>query len=377
VYGITNATDGVGVRGDTTGGYGVHGVSTGGIGVRGESTNQHGGLFTNNSSIGFAALQGIASGTPGYGIYGEGNSIGVWGSTTNGTGVRGATTGGYGVHGYSLGANNGGIGVRGESSGGDGVFGLSAATDGFGVHGISNDSSLFGRAIGVYGESSEGYGVKGSGGDIGVTGVAYGAAGSIGVYALNFGGGRALFADSDTGLAGDFGGDISVGGQCFGCFGPNRIDHPLDPENKYLSQVAVQSDDMLDVYSGNVTTDGKGEAVVTLPDWFEALNKDFRYQLTPIGQFAQAIVASEIKDNRFTIKTDKPNVKVSWLVTSVRNDPYAQAHPVQPEVEKPADEKGQYLHPELYGQPESKGIGYEDRQRLRKASATPQEQPKP
>jgi hypothetical protein len=135
---------------------------------------------------------------------------------------------------------------------------------------------------------------------------------------------------------------------------------------------------MMSIYNGNATTGAKGEAIVTLPAYVEALNKDFRYQLTIIGdQFAQARISSKIKDNRFTIKTDKPNIDVSWQVTGVRQDPYAKAHPIQPEVEKHADEKGKYLHPELYGQPESRGIGYEDRQRMQQASPKPPEQPKP
>ena len=94
-----------------------------------------------------------------------------------------------------------------------------------------------------------------------------------------------------------------------------RIDHPLDPENKYLYHAAIESSEVLNIYSGNVTTDKKGYAVVTLPEWFEAINRDFRYQLTVIGAFAQAIVANEVRGNRFAIKTNIPNTKVSWQVT--------------------------------------------------------------
>jgi len=92
-------------------------------------------------------------------------------------------------------------------------------------------------------------------------------------------------------------------------------------------------------------TDERGEAVVTMPAWFEALNRDFRYQLTVIGQFAQAIIATEMKDNRFAIKTDKPNVKVSWQVTGIRHDAYANAHRIPVEEDKPASERGSYLFP--------------------------------
>jgi hypothetical protein len=88
------------------------------------------------------------------------------------------------------------------------------------------------------------------------------------------------------------------------------------------------------------------------------LNRDFRYQLTVIGQFSQAIVAKEIENNRFNIKTDKPNVKVSWQVTGIRQDAYANAHPFVVERDKSTDERGYYLNPESFGQPESKGILY-------------------
>jgi len=107
-----------------------------------------------------------------------------------------------------------------------------------------------------------------------------------------------------------------------------KIDHPLDPASKYRYHSFVESPDMMNVYNGNITTDGSGLAIVTLPDWFEALNRDLRYQLTVIGLFAHAIVASEIGHNQFTIRTDKPNVKVSWQVTGIRQDAYANAHRV-------------------------------------------------
>ena len=96
--------------------------------------------------------------------------------------------------------------------------------------------------------------------------------------------------------------------------------------------------------------------MVELPEWFESLNSDFRYQLTVIGQFAQAIVASEIANHYFSIKTDRPSVKVSWQVTGVRHDAFAQAHGLQVEVEKPEKQRGYYIHPELYGAPEEKGM---------------------
>ena len=132
------------------------------------------------------------------------------------------------------------------------------------------------------------------------------------------------------------------------------IDHPLDPANKTLTHSFVESPDMMNIYNGNTITDAQGNATITLPAYFQALNREFRYQLTVIEQFAQAIVSSEIQENHFTIKTDKPHVKVSWMVTGVRQDAYANAHRLSVEDDKPAQEQGTYLHPEAHGQPKSK-----------------------
>ena len=98
----------------------------------------------------------------------------------------------------------------------------------------------------------------------------------------------------DKPLPAYFDGDVDVLGTLSKSSGSFKIDHPLDPANKYLYHSFVESPDMKNIYDGNVTTDGSGTAIVTMPAWFEALNTDFRYQLTVIGQLAQAIVASEI-----------------------------------------------------------------------------------
>jgi len=101
---------------------------------------------------------------------------------------------------------------------------------------------------------------------------------------------------------------------------------------------------MMNVYNGNATTDQHGLAVVTLPSYFEALNKDFRYQLTPMGSFAQATVAKEVHDNQFTIRTNKPGIKVSWQVTGVRHDAFAEQNPIHVEEEKAPRDRGYYMH---------------------------------
>jgi len=95
---------------------------------------------------------------------------------------------------------------------------------------------------------------------------------------------------------------------------------------------------MMNIYNGVAVLDSRGKAVVTLPDYFEALNKDFRYQLTCIGGAAPVYVAQEINDNRFLIAGGKPGLKVSWQVTGIRHDAYANAHRIPVEVEKTVEE---------------------------------------
>jgi hypothetical protein len=168
----------------------------------------------------------------------------------------------------------------------------------------------------------------------------------------------ALNVNHNTGgLAANFNGNVQVNGNISKSSGTFKIDHPLDPENKFLYHSFVESPDMMNVYNGNITTNSEGEATVDLPNYFNALNKDFRYQLTVIGTFAQAIVYEEVSSNNsFKVKTDKPNVKVSWQVTGIRKDAYAEKNRVIPEVSKAADERGKYLHPEAYGLSTERGI---------------------
>ena len=85
---------------------------------------------------------------------------------------------------------------------------------------------------------------------------------------------------------------------------------------------------------------------------------DFRYQLTCIGGFAPVYIATEIANHRFRIAGGSPGMKVSWQVTGIRHDAWAEAHRVQVEEQKPEAHRGRYLHPELYGQPKERAIGW-------------------
>lgn len=142
-------------------------------------------------------------------------------------------------------------------------------------------------------------------------------------------------------------GDLSVTGNIAKGGGTFKIDHPLDPKNKYLVHSFVESPEMMNIYSGNAKTDANGYVTVIMPSYFEAANKDFRYQLTSIGSFAQAIIKEKVSGNKFVIQTSTPNVEVSWQVTAVRADKFANENRIIPEKDK--EFKGTYLHPKLYG----------------------------
>lgn len=193
-----------------------------------------------------------------------------------------------------------------------------------------------------------GTGVFGKG-QTGVWGASNGAQNEFALYADNNG-------SNTVGWAGFFQGRVQVNGNLSKLGGSFKIDHPLDPANKYLYHSFVESPDMMNIYNGNITTNKQGEAIVKMPEYFAALNRDFRYQLTVIGQFAQAIVAEEIKNNQFKIRTDKPNVKVSWQVTGIRQDTYANENRIPVEEDKPATERGLYLYPKGFNQPAEKSV---------------------
>lgn len=199
------------------------------------------------------------------------------------------------------------------------------------IYGFNNGT---GRA--VLGISQNGIGING-GGRIGVNGFTSSSDPND----------AAIRGRSQTGIpyAGDFIGNVRVSGMLTKGGGSFRIDHPLDPKNKYLSHSFVESPDMMNIYNGNIMTNASGEAIVEMPSYFAALNRDFRYQLTVIGQFAQAMVAEKINGNRFKIKTDKPKVEVSWQVTGIRQDKFAEQNRIQVETEKSQTERGTLQNP--------------------------------
>jgi hypothetical protein len=316
---------------ETTNGAGVIGLAagTGGEGVFGKATSATGTTY---------GVEGDADSTSGTGVYGNatavsGSTVGVEGDTASptGVGVKGvssATTGTtYGVAGSTASTGTNASGVYGHATAStgstNGVEGVADSTSGTGVYGVATDG------YGVYGSSDSGYGV------VGQSSTGYG-----------------VYSDGPANVYGNLQvtGTLSKGGGSF------KIDHPLDPANKFLYHSFVESPDMKNVYDGVVTLDAAGEATVTLPDWFEALNRDTRIQLTAVGQFSPLFVKSEMQANSFSIAGGKPSQRVYWQLTGIRKDAWANAHRIPVEQEKPAAERGLYLHPVENGQPAAKGI---------------------
>jgi hypothetical protein len=315
VYGKADGPNSLGVHARQTGPAGT------GAAVYAEGNNNHG-LVAITGSPSSDAVKGITTSS-------EDSAVAVHGlvaSTSSGvdaTAVRGENRGtgtqGIGVYGTHAG---GGVGVFGSAAdGGAGLYGFTAS--GYGVIGGTS------TGVGVHGSSNTGIGVRGT---------------SVSWY------------------AGYFDGDVGVNGTLTKSAGAFKIDHPLDPTRKYLNHSFVESPDMLNVYSGTATLDAKGNATIGLPGYFDALNRDVRYQLTPIGGPAPDLhVRSGVANGRFRIAGGTAGQEVSWQITGIRKDPYAEAHRIVVEEAKPKADRGLYLNPELFGQPKEKGLDWRDR----------------
>jgi hypothetical protein len=277
-----------------------------------------------------ASASGVAgiNNSGGIGIYGAGGT-GVYG-TGPVSGVEGQGNAPYSNAGYFLGWS---------APAGSGYFG-SLGIETFGGNGDPNSGTAGGT--GIYGQGGGGTNGDGYGG--------YFIGGSQSLY------GHGIVANGGSGYAGYFNGDVNVTGNLAKGGGSFKIDHPLDPANKYLYHSFVESPDMMNIYNGTVALDANGEAVIPMPEWFGVLNRDFRYQLTCIGGFAPIYIAEELANNQFKIGGGRAGLKVSWQVTGIRQDAWANAHRIPVEEQKDAHERGFYIHPELYGAPAEKQI---------------------
>jgi hypothetical protein len=340
--GAFNSTNGSSISA-VTGHAGKHGMyaandaaSTGiGAAIRANG-RANDGLIASTTAVDRAAV--VAS-NPGHEALSADGSVNATTSAIDASAVGGSAGGGArsGVFGYFEGS-------------GVGVYGRSYVKYGGGNVGVHGEASNFeGVGIGVSGQGGFGTGVRGQGfsGVVG-SGQAYGLYGNAEVPDA-FG----LYSNGKAHIEGD----LQVTGSISKAGGTFRIDDPLDPADRYLVHSFVESSEMLTVYSGTTDLDANGRATVTLPRWFEALNGDVRYQLTAVGVPAPSLhVQSPLSDGRFVIAGGAAGLKVSWLLTAARKDPWALANPIVVEQRKPAEERGLYLHPDLYGKPAKQSI---------------------
>ena len=344
VYGLSRSTSGTGVRGlaiatsgityggkfrtDSPDGYGV--LSEGRLRVDHNSTTDKATLRLHELEADFARLE-----------FTNTNTARKWQIA----GLIGAT-----VADDRLNFWNSGVGdilsIRGDGT----VVATnpSTADNAFALHGIISSASpgAFSAAVRGQNNGTGGYGIGVWGSQDGSGWGVYGTSVSgIGVYGY-------ASATSGYGVY-SWGRFAATGTKSF------QIDHPLRPETHYLNHFCTEGPEPMNAYSGVVTLDARGEAWVQLPDYFEAINRDPRYTLTPIGAAMPNLhVAVEIQGNRFKIAGGVPGKKVSWEVKAIRNDLWVQRYGYQTEQEKEDAIKGKYLSPELYGQPKERGIHY-------------------
>jgi hypothetical protein len=374
---ITAVNAGVGLTGGGTQGDVTLGLQIP-LNVAGSAPYPNAIIWGNNTTSGGYGVYGENSSANNYGYFGS-NTYAVYGRNNSGC------YGGFGTS--SLGAvayhHNGNFGRIGTDS--VGIYGVTHDSRGSGVMGryswTGNYGYLGGYENAIYGEHTSGNygiigtlyeGVYGHSDDYeGVEGTSVTGAGVVGqstsgvAVSGSSAQGIGVRGSSSTNFAGYFVGPVEITGYLTKTGGGFKIDHPLDPANKYLIHSFVESPDMMNVYNGNIILDNNGEATVDLPEWFEALNRDFRYQLTCIGSFAPVYVAKKVSDNCFEIAGGQPGLQISWQVTGIRKDPYAEAYPIKTEVDKPDSLKGKYLHPEIYGMPEEMGISRIDVEEVR------------
>ena len=366
VVGVVSNTDYYGIGGAFQGGwygvqglvlptgsssyYGVASFVNGGTGdnygvnsdVAGDGTNYGfaANLSGNGNNYGFYGSFGVESGNGSIGFFNNENDNGI-GLISNGNNLSsyylpGSAGAGIGagivangsnlaIIGYTELDDDNAVAIQGEYAG-------TTNTDATGVLGYSHPQDFWG------------YGVKGIGG-------------YYGVYGEDINGSAAIMANGDLNASGT---------KSF------MIDHPLDPANKYLKHFSIESNEVLNVYRGNVVLDANGEASIQLPNYFRVINKNFSYMLTPVGQPAPGLfVAKEVNTNgKFVIAGGQPGQKISWYVYAERNDPYLLQHPEkrQTEVAKKPKEQGKYLMPDLYNQASSKRIiprGIGDRNKIK------------
>jgi hypothetical protein len=272
-------------------------------------------LTVNQTSATSTATQVIyahsSNGGMPYVIYAEGANTGILGKSycVSGIGLSGqaTATSGYGVYATSAGQSGIGVYAGTGSTTSTAVQATNAGTYGYSLRADATGSNTFGLYVNA-------------------------PYSTTGTYASVINGNEIVY------------GSISKSSGTF------TIDHPLDPENKILQHSFVESPDMKNIYDGVAVLDASGNANVYLPSYFTALNKDYRYQLTPIGAASPSLhISKEIKNGVFSISGGTASSKVSWQITGIRQDAHALKNPVVVELDKEEYLKGSFIDADAHG----------------------------
>ncbi len=366
-YGISvtsSSASNPGIYSSQTGGAsGVHGHSStsGGAGVQATASSASGNALLAQNT----AAAGSSTGNGFHALTAQSAGSAIWAQNTNGgNGITAQNSnGGTAVSASTTDTSVACLDASNASTSGnaDGAFVTAASSSGIAVLGESTSTSTSGTGpTGIYGSSASGVGY-------GLYGVNTATSNNgIGIYALGWK--YSVYADSPGSATGvslyanggaTFAGSVTILGSLSVSGAKNFvIDHPLDPANKYLTHACVESPERKTVYDGVVEADGLGEVTVTLPAYFEALNGDFRYQLTALGDPSPELhVKREVSKGHFVIAGARPKQRVSWQVTGVRRDAWAAKNPMIVEADKGSAERGLYLNPEAHGASTEKRVG--------------------
>lgn len=336
VVGVSNG-DGVvglgarnGVRGESLAGPGVQGHGWAGPGVLATSAQAEG-LVANAVASNAPAIRAANDSSSGFGVLGSSqNGIGMRAQTSSGIAMQLESTSGSAMVAHAMTGSGievtcdvAGTALKARSWGGTAVDAFSLGDTIVNAYG----GGCAIKGVTLAGPSAtkpeQGYGVLGFGMSVG------------GVYGLSLGGVGILGQTAMPGsYAGVFKGNVSIEGVLLKYASLFSIDHPLAPNRKRLNHAAVESSEYKTFYDGVTSLDARGRARIRMPRWFEALNGQLRYQLTPLGApMPDLHIANELRKGVFAVAGGRAGAKISWQVTGVRRDRWARKNPLK--VEQP------------------------------------------
>lgn len=229
-----------------------------------------------------------------------------------------------------------------------GIYGQACQSTGqYGNGVLGEDYGPTGSGTGVRGTSNLGTGVNGTGHQYGVYGSCTWQSG-FGVYAYN------SYTPNGVGLgaygalkAATFAGAVDVSGYLTKSGGGFRIDHPADPENKYLNHEFVESDKAKNIYDGELTFDDSGKTTIEMPSWYTHVSSNGRLMVMP-HEASSTLATKKLAEGKWEVSGGAPHGTADYFVISTRSDKWMKDNHPGVEIDK-GDKKGLFINPELHG----------------------------